>query len=67
MLNFVLLSAGVEGVAFNLSDLLTSGVATVQGDIMTALGIVVPAIISVTGMIVAVKFGIRWLKKLGKG
>lgn len=67
MLNFALLSAGVEGAAFDLSELLTSGVSTVQGDILTALGIVVPAIIHVTGMIVAVRFGIRWLKKLGKG
>lgn len=59
----------MEGVVstFDLTALLEQGVATVSGNIYTALGIVVPAIIAVAGVIVSVKFGIRWLKKLGKG
>lgn len=58
----------IAGAAtFDLSTVLQAGVETVSASIDNALIIVVPAIIAITGTIVAVKFGIRWLKKLGKG
>lgn len=62
-------SGGASGAAasFDLTGLLTQGVTTMQGYIFGALGVVVPAIVTVTGAVVAVKFGIRWLKKLGQG
>lgn len=62
-------SAGaVDAVSsFDLSSVLSQGVTTMQTSIYTTLGIVVPAIVGVTAVVVAVKFGIRWLKKIGHG
>lgn len=57
------LSAGVT--EFDISAVISDAVNSVQGDIFTVFMIVVPAIVAITGAIVAVKFGINWLKKLG--
>lgn len=64
--------AAAEGASgavanFDLESVLSQGVTTVQGYIFTTLGIVVPAIVTCLGIIVAVNFGLRWLKKLGRG
>lgn len=65
----ILLSAGeaASQVTFDLSDLLTTSVSSVQTQLFTVLNIVVPAIVGVLAAVVAVKFGINWMKKLGKG
>lgn len=65
----ILLSAGeaVSQTTFDLSDLLTTSVSSVQTQLFTVLNIVVPAIVGVLAAVVAVKFGINWMKKLGKG
>lgn len=65
----ILLSAGeaVSQTTFDLSDLLTTSVGSVQSQLFTVLNIVVPAIVGVLAAVVAVKFGINWMKKLGKG
>lgn len=65
----ILLSAGeaVSQTTFDLSDLLTTSVGSVQTQLFNVLNIVVPAIVGVLTAVVAVKFGINWMKKLGKG
>lgn len=62
---FVLLTS--SPVPFDVTEALTDGVATVSGNIYGALGIVVPAAIGIVGAVVAVKFGIKWLRSLGRG
>lgn len=51
---------------FDIAQVMTDSVASVQGDLFTVLGIAVPAIAVVTAAVVGVKFGIKWLKSLGK-
>ena len=51
---------------FDLSTIMASAVDTVTGQIFTTLGLVVPALVLVTGAVVGVRFGIKWLRSLGK-
>lgn len=55
-----------EGAAstFDVTQVMTDSVNTVQGQLFSVLAIVVPAIVVVVGAIVGVKFGISWLKKI---
>lgn len=53
--------------AFDLESVVEAGVKSVQGDVLSILGIVVPAIVTVVGAVVAVRFGVKWLRSLGKG
>lgn len=64
-----LTSDGGAGTAatFDLDGILSSAVSTVQSSIFTTLGVVVPAIVSVLAAVVCVKFGMRWIKKMGQG
>lgn len=57
----------VSGNGFDLASIMSNAVTTVQTDLFTVLGIVVPAIVVVTGAVVGVAFGLKWLKKMGKG
>ncbi len=57
--------SGDTAAAFDIAATMQSSVNQVQGDIFKVLGIVIPAIVLVVGAIVSVRFGIRWLKKLG--
>ena len=52
---------------FDLASIMSNAVSTVQGDIFSVLGIVVPALVLVTGAVVGVRFGLKWLRQLGKG
>lgn len=56
----------MEGAAFNTAEIISSAVTTVQGELLGVLAIVVPAVAVVTGAVVSVKFGIKWLKSLGR-
>ncbi len=58
-----LLSADVD-TTFDVASIMTDSVKTTQGQMFTVLGIVVPAIVTVTAAVVAVKFGVGWLKKI---
>ena len=58
-------TAGTTG--FDIESVMIESVNSVQGQLFTVLGIVVPAIVLVVGAVVGVKFGIKWLKSLGKG
>lgn len=53
-----------EGSTFDIASVMTESVSSVQGQLFTVLGIVVPAIVLVVGAVVGVKFGIKWLKSL---
>lgn len=55
-----------EAASFDLQATLTDAITKVQGDILSTLGTVVPAIAVVVGAVVAVNFGLKWLKKMGK-
>lgn len=58
------LTTGEPAASFDVSEVMSSSVSTVQSQIFSVLGIVVPAIVVVVGAIVGVKFGISWLKKI---
>lgn len=55
-----------EGAAstFDVTQVMTDSVNTVQSQMFSVLAIVVPAIVVVTAAVVGVKFGISWLKKI---
>lgn len=57
--------AATEGpAAFDLTSVVSSSVTTVQSQLFTVLGVVVPAIVAVTAAVVGVKFAIGWLRKI---
>ncbi len=58
-----LLSADA-GTTFDVTSVMTESVKTVQGQAFSVLGVVVPAIVLITGAVVGIKFGIGWLKKI---
>ncbi len=60
-----LLSAGEDAVSnFDVATIMSDSVKTVQNQAFSVLGIVVPAIVLITGAVVGVKFGIGWLKRI---
>ncbi|MBD5480519.1 MAG: hypothetical protein HDR14_14755 [Lachnospiraceae bacterium] len=58
-----LAETGTE-VAFDMTSLMTTSVSSIQTQLFTAMNIVVPAIVSITAVVVTVKFGLKWLKKI---
>lgn len=67
-MNFPALLASEGGaVSFDLMGIMGDAVATVQGDIFGVLALVVPALVAVVGAVVGVRFGVKWLRSLGKG
>ena len=62
---FGLLLAAEGAASFEITELLTTSVNSVQSQLFTVLNIVVPAIVGVLAAVVCVKFGINWMKKLG--
>lgn len=61
-----LLEAGAAGgtSGFDVTATMTDAVSTVQGQLFSVLGVVVPAIVLVTGAVVGIKYGISWLKRM---
>lgn len=57
-----------SGVAasFNLDSMIQSSANEIVAHIMAILGIVVTAILTYKGIVIAVKFGLTWLNKIGK-
>lgn len=49
---------------FDVTTIMSDAVNTVQGQAFSVLGIVVPAIVLITGAVVGIKFGIGWLRKI---
>lgn len=52
------------GTTMDLAGLMTTSVGSVQTQLFTVLNIVVPAIVGITAAVVAVKFGIKWMKRI---
>lgn len=64
-LGTALLSAGGDAASgFDVTTIMTDSVKTTQGQMFSVLAIVVPAIVAVTAAVVAIKFGVGWLKKI---
>ena len=61
------LDEGGTSTGFDVTSVMSESVTSVQSQLFSVLAIVVPAIVAVTAAIVAVKFGINWLKKLQGG
>lgn len=60
-----LLSAGSDVASgSDVTTIMTDSVKTTQGQMFSVLAIVVPAIVAVTAAVVAIKFGVGWLKKI---
>ena len=60
-----LLSAGGDVASgFDVTTIMSDSVKTVQSQAFSVLGVVVPAIVLITGAVVGIKFGIGWLKKI---
>lgn len=55
-----------SGSSFDISEVMTNAVTSVQGDLLKVLAIAVAAAVAVYGAVVAVRFGLKWLKSLGK-
>lgn len=63
--SLLLAAAEAEGAAaFDVTAIMQDAVSTVQGQALAVLAIVVPAIVVVVGAVVAVKFGIKWLRSI---
>lgn len=59
------LSAGADAASgFDVTTIMTDSVKTIQSQIFSVLGIVVPAIVAIAAAVVGIKFGISWLKKI---
>lgn len=63
----VIFSEGSGAASFNLTSLLQNSANEIVAQIMAVLGIVVTAILSYKGIVIAVNFGMKWLGKIGKG
>ena len=60
--------AASDGAAssFDISKVMTDAVTSVQGDLLKVLAIAVAAAAVIYGAVVGVRFGLKWLKSLGK-
>ncbi len=59
-------SGGSEASDFDLATVMTNAVTSVQGDLLKVLAIVVAAAVVIYGAVVGVRFGLKWMKSLGK-
>ncbi|MCM1266812.1 MAG: hypothetical protein NC302_02810 [Bacteroidales bacterium] len=59
-----LASAAADTAAFDVTKIMQDSVNTVQSQAFSVLGIVVPAIVLITGAVVGIKFGISWIRKI---
>lgn len=62
----VYFAEGSGAASFNLTSIMQSSANEIVSQIMSVLGIVVTAIMSYKGITIAIKFGLTWLKKIGK-
>ena len=60
-------SDGSSEVAFDLIDVMTKSVTSVQNNLLAVLAVVVAAATVIYGAAVGVRYGLKWIKSLGKG
>ena len=65
LLDSMLIVAAAE-TGFDVTSVMTTSVDSVKGDLFKVLAIVVPVAAAITAAIVSVKFGMKWLRSLGK-
>lgn len=59
-------SDGAASTVFDISKVMTDAVTSVQSDLLKVLAIAVAAAAVIYGAVVGVRFGLKWLKSLGK-
>ena len=52
--------------SFDVAAIMQAAVTSVQGDLLKVLAIAVAAAAVIYGAVVGVRFGLKWLKSLGK-
>ena len=57
---------GSAAAAFDITSTMTDAVSQVKGDALGVLGLVVPALVTVVGAGVAVRYGVKWLRTFSK-
>ncbi len=60
----VVLAAEGAASSFDVTGVMQTAVSNVQSSVFGTLAIVVPVIAAITGAVVAVKFGLSWLKRI---
>lgn len=63
---FSLMLLNADPVAFDVTSIMSDAVSTVQAQVLSVFSIVVPAIVTVVSAVVVVRFGLKWLRQLGK-
>ncbi len=63
---FVVAASDGAASSFDISKVMTDAVTSVQGDLLKVLAIAVAAAAVIYGAVVGVRFGLKWLKSLGK-
>ncbi len=64
-MNLATVAGAVEGTGFDLTTIMQGAIDQVKGDVLGVLAIVVPALVLIVGAVVGVRFGMKWLKKMG--
>ena len=59
-------SGAAPSLSFDLEGMMQTSANEIVAYIMAVLGIVVTAILTYKGIVIAVKFGLTWLNKIGK-
>lgn len=67
LLTVTALAESGAAASFDVAAIMQSAVTSVQGQVFTVLGIVVPAAVAIVGAGVAVRYGIGWLRSLRRG
>lgn len=57
-------AGAAAAAAFDVSELMTTSVSSIQTQLFTVLNIVVPAIVGICAAVVCVKFGLKWMKRM---
>ena len=64
----ILTAIGALAADADVNAVLETSFQSIVGDITSTIGTVLPIALGVVGMVLAIKFGIRWFKSLiGKG
>lgn len=67
LLTVTALAESGPAASFDVAAIMQAAVTSVQGQVFTVLGIVVPAAVAIVGAGVAVRYGIGWLRSLRRG
>ena len=54
-----------DSSSVNVTEIMGSAVQTVQGDIMSVIAVVLPVMAAVVAVIIGIRFGMKYIKKVG--